>query len=77
MIQLSMIFSAIAFYYECYKSERKKASGMGGNSKSGRDSPSFPDTYLLCMPITYLLTPQNNSLYCLLLKKRQLLLSKD
>ena len=33
MIQLSMIFSAIAFYYECCKSGRKR---VGGNSKSGR-----------------------------------------
>ena len=44
MISSSIIFSTIAFYYECCKSWRKeRESVVGGNSKSGR-TPSFPDT---------------------------------
>ena len=44
MIQLSMIFSAIGFYYECCKSGRKERErGVGGNFKSGK-IPSFPGT---------------------------------
>ena len=41
MIQLSIIFITIAFYYECCETERERrerGSGVGGNSKS------FPDT---------------------------------
>ena len=39
-LELMMIFSTIAFYYECCKSRRKRerVSGVGGNSKSGRIS---------------------------------------
>ena len=45
MIPISIIFSTIAFYYECCKSGRKRerGSGVGVNSKSGK-IPSFPDT---------------------------------
>ena len=46
MIQLSMIFSTIAFYYECCKSGRKRqrGSGLGGLFKSGR----FSNTCYVC-----------------------------
>ena len=46
MIQLSIIFGTIAFYYEFCKSGSKKERGsgdVGGNSKSGK-IPLIPDT---------------------------------
>ena len=62
MIQLSIIFSTIAFYYECCKSgrkerERERGSGVGGNSKSGRLLPP-PLSHPLFMKLI------SNALYC-------------
>ena len=42
MIQLSIIFSTIAFYYECCKSGRKR--GEREATLNQGDSPSFRDT---------------------------------
>ena len=44
MIQTSMIFSTIAFYYEYCKSGRRKGVGWEATLNQG-DSPSFPDTW--------------------------------
>ena len=48
MIQLRMIFSTIAFYYECYESGRKKGEGEWQVTLNQRDSLSFPDTCHAC-----------------------------
>ena len=44
MIQLSIIFSKIAFYYECCKSEKKEREREREATLNQGDSPSFPDT---------------------------------
>ena len=61
MIQLiSIIFSTIPFYYECWKS----GGGVGGREGVGRetapnqgDSPSFPDT-------CHIWSEKNFKIYC-------------
>ena len=50
MIQLSITFRAIAFYYECCKSGRKKArEGVEWEATLNQgDSPTFSDTWHVC-----------------------------
>ena len=48
IIQLSIIFSTIAFYYECCKSGRKKGEREWQATLNQGDSPSFPGSCHVC-----------------------------